>query len=46
MRSGQVEKKAREAAKALDGDERRELEKAEAIGKSHIAEEDRLLKKH
>ena len=45
IRSGQVDKKAREAEKALDGDERRELEKAEAIGKSHIAEEDRLLKK-
>ena len=46
VRSGQVEKKAREAVKALDCDERQELEKAEAIGKSHIAEEDRLLKKH
>jgi len=45
VRSGQVEKKAREAEKAMETDERRELEKAEAIGKSHIAEEDRLLKK-
>jgi len=36
-KSGQVEEKAREAERALDGPDRRELEEAEAIGKSHIA---------
>jgi len=43
--SGKVEEKAREAEKALDGDERRELERAEAIGKRHAAGEDPALKK-
>ena len=33
-------KSSRGAERALDGPERRELEEAEAIGKSHIAEED------
>jgi hypothetical protein len=40
VRSGKVEKKAREAAKAIEGPEREELERAEAEGKRHIAEED------
>lgn len=39
-RSGQVEEKAREAEKALDGAEGKGLERAEAEGKRHIAEED------
>ncbi len=39
-KSGKVEKQAREAEKALEGEERAELEKAESAGKSHIAEED------
>ena len=38
--SGPVEEKARDAEQALDGPERRELEAAEAAGKSHIAGED------
>lgn len=39
-KSQPVEQKAREAEKALEGREARELAEAEAIGKSHIAEED------
>jgi hypothetical protein len=35
-----VEEKAREAEKSLDGPEAQELADAEAIGRSHIAEED------
>lgn len=38
--SGQVDEKAREAEAALEGDERGELERAEAEGKSHAAGED------
>jgi hypothetical protein len=40
VRSGQVEDKAREAEQALDSGEKRELERAEATGKRHIAGED------
>jgi hypothetical protein len=40
VESGQVDEKARDAERALDGPERDELEAAEAIGKSHVAEED------
>ena len=40
VESGQVEDKAREAEKALDGPEKTELQKAEAIGKGHSAGED------
>jgi hypothetical protein len=40
VEAGRVDEKAREAEQALDGPERPELEEAEAIGKSHIAEED------
>ncbi len=40
VESGKVEEKAREAEKALDTPEKRELERAEAIGKRHVAEED------
>jgi len=40
VESGQVEDRAREAEKALDGPEQTELQKAEAIGKDHSAGED------
>lgn len=45
VRSGKVEDKAREAAKALDGDEAKELADAEAAGKRHSAGEDPALKR-
>jgi hypothetical protein len=38
--SGGVADAASEAVRALDSDEKQELERAEATGKSHIAEED------
>jgi hypothetical protein len=44
-KTGQVDKKAREAADALDGPEAAELKKAEAAGKSHSHGEDPALKK-
>jgi hypothetical protein len=44
-KTGQVEKKAREAADALDGPEAAELKKAEEIGKNHSHGEDPALKK-
>jgi hypothetical protein len=44
-KTGQVEKKAREAADALDGPEAAELKKAEEIGKKHSHGEDPALKK-
>jgi hypothetical protein len=40
VESGQVEEKAREAEKALEGPEKAELQKAETIGKGHSAGED------
>jgi hypothetical protein len=40
VKSGKVEEGARDPERALDGPERRELEEAEAIGKSRMAEED------
>jgi hypothetical protein len=40
VQSGQVEDKARKAEKALDGPDKTELQKAEAIGKGHSAGED------
>ena len=40
VKSGKVEEGARDAERALDGPEGRELAEAEAIGKSRIAEED------
>lgn len=43
VKSGRVTEQARDAEQALDGPERKELEEAEAIGKSHIAEEDPML---
>ena len=43
-KSGQVDQKAQEARDALDGDEARELEHAEAEGKSHARGEDPAVK--
>jgi len=40
VESGQVEDKAREAEKALEGPEKAELQNAETIGKSRSAGED------
>lgn len=40
VKSGKVQEKAREAARALDGPEADELAQAETVGKSRIAEED------
>ena len=41
VRSGQIDQKARDAERDMrDGNIRRELEKAEAIGRRHMAEED------
>ena len=40
VQSDAVEEKAREAEKALGSDEKRELDKAEAIGKRHSHGED------
>ncbi len=45
VRSGRVEKKAREAEAALEGKEKQELERAEAEGKRHEAEEDPQVKR-
>ncbi|HEX5319840.1 MAG TPA: hypothetical protein VFW46_11825 [Stellaceae bacterium] len=45
VESGKVDDKAREAEKALEGDERRELEEAEMVGKSHAAKEDPEIKR-
>jgi hypothetical protein len=45
IRKGRVEDKAREAEKAIEGPEREELERAEAEGKRHIAEEDPEIKR-
>ena len=42
--SGQVEDKARQAEKALEGSEGRALEHAEAEGRSHAAGEDPAVK--
>ena len=43
-KTGQVEKKAREAADALDGPEAEQLRQAEAEGKRHSHGEDPALK--
>ena len=46
VRSGKVEEKAREAEKALETPEKRELERAEAIGKRHkVAEDPEITRK-
>ena len=44
-KTGQVEKKAREAADALDGPEAAELKKAEEAGRKHSHGEDPALRK-
>lgn len=47
VRSGQVEEKAHEAKKAIEGSEQREMERAEAIGKRHMTAEDpQITRKH
>lgn len=40
VKSGAVEEKAREAEQAVEGREKRELDRAEAIGKRHSHGED------
>lgn len=45
VRSGAVEEKAREAGEAVEGKEGKALERAEAEGKRHIAEEDPQIKR-
>jgi hypothetical protein len=45
VESHQVEEKAREAERALDGPEAKTLAEAEAIGRSHIAEEDPAVRR-
>lgn len=40
VKSGEVEGKAREAEKAVEGRDKRELDRAEAIGKRHSHGED------
>jgi hypothetical protein len=40
VESGKVDKKAREAEQALDTPERRAMERAEVVGKSHKRAED------
>jgi hypothetical protein len=44
-RSGKVEEKARDAAKAVDGSEGDALREAELVGKRHAAEEDPEVKR-
>lgn len=45
VKSGKVDEKAREAKQAVEGKDRAELERAEAEGKRHIAEEDPEVKR-
>jgi hypothetical protein len=45
VRSGQVEKKAKEAEQAIEGPEGPELRRAEEVGKKHSHGEDPQLKK-
>jgi hypothetical protein len=40
VRSGKVEKKAREAQKAIEGEEGKELREAELVGRQRVAEKD------
>jgi hypothetical protein len=47
VRSGKVEEKAREAEKSLQSPEKRDLERAEAIGKRHkVAEDPEVTRKY
>lgn len=43
--SGKVGEKARDAERAMEGSERRELEHAELVGKRHAAKEDPAVKR-
>ena len=43
-KSGRVEESARNAEKAVEGGEERELERAEVVGKSHAHGEDPAIK--
>jgi hypothetical protein len=45
VQSGNVDRKAREAEQAIDGDEAKALERAEAEGMRHVAEEDPEIKR-
>ena len=45
VKSGQVDQKAREAAKAVDGPEGEKLRRAEETGRSHSHGEDPALKR-
>lgn len=45
VRSGKVEESARAAERAIEGKERKDLERAEAEGKRHVAEEDPRVKR-
>ncbi len=45
VKKGKVAEKAREAERALEGDERKELERAEQEGSRHVAEEDPEVKR-
>lgn len=45
VRSGKVERKAKEAEKAIGGAEGEKLREAELVGKRHIAEEDPDVKR-
>lgn len=46
VRSGQVDQKAREAEQDLKNEDvRRELERAETVGKRHVAKEDPEVKR-
>ena len=40
VKSGEIEEKAREAEQALEGGEKREFDRAEAVGKRHSHGED------
>lgn len=45
VESGKIDEKAREAERALDGPERRDLEHAELVGKRHASREDPEVKR-
>lgn len=45
VESGKVGEKAREAERAMEGPERRDLEQAELVGKRHAAKEDPEIKR-
>jgi hypothetical protein len=45
VESGKVDEKAREAERAMEGPERRDLENAELVGKRHAAKEDPAIER-